>query len=439
MAGLLSTVTTLIGNARWVSASDGWKTPPNLWIAAIGDPSSGKSPALDAALSNLRILESEMAEGFSDTLREYERQKEIAGSVLEDWKGEVKEALKLKTPPPLMPESAEMPLQPTPARLYAIDATQEALGRLMVSNPKGLLCKRDELSGWLQNFDRYNSGGERAFYTEAFGGGDYSYDRVKNNGEQIKIAHLTVSVIGGLQPEKMAELLMKGSDDGFVARFLMLWPDPAPLTLSSSPPIPEKYLSGLRKLNALKMAVNDKEEDVPVVKMLSQEAKLLHFEWRKKNRDDMKEVYGLVLSHYGKLPGIVLRLAMVFEYMDWSLTSRPEPDVIGVEAIARAADLVDDYFKPMALRVYGDAALPPQEKCAAMLARRILREKCKTVNANDIRRYWKLPGLRESNAVKSALLVLVELGWLCKAVPNNTKGKSKENYHVNPAVFREQK
>lgn len=434
--GLLSTVTTVIGNARWVSPADGWKTPPALWIAAVGDPSSGKSPALDASLSNLRVLENEMAEGFPETLRQYERAREIANVTLEDWKSEVKDAVKAGRPSPPMPESATIPDQPTPPRLFVIDATQEALGRLMVGNQKGLLCKRDELSGWLQNFDRYSGGGgERAFYTEGFGGGEYSYDRVKNNGDQVKIQHLTVGVVGGLQPEKMAELLMKGSDDGFVARFLMVWPDPAPLRLSNSPPISSRYLAALQRLNSLQMGVNENGAATPVIKMLSPEARMQHFKWQEKNREEMNEVYGLALSHYGKLPGIILRLALAFEYMDWCLTDKPEPETIGIEAIARAADLVDEYFKPMAIRVYGDAALPPNEKRAAMLARRILKNKTLTVNAGEVRRYWKLPGLRDSESVKAAFAVLVESGWLAPVVESPTKGAPKLDYQVNPELF----
>lgn len=434
--GLLSTTTTTIGNARWISPSAGWQHPPNLWIACIGDPSSGKSPALDASMRYLRDLENEMAEGFPDSMRDFERAREIATATLDDWKSDVKESVKAGRSSPPMPESAVMPDQPTPPRLFVIDATQEAMGRLMSGNKKGLLCRRDELSGWLQNFDRYSGGGgERAFYTEAFGGGEYSYDRIKNNDDQVKIQHLTVGVIGGLQPEKLAELLMKGSDDGFVARFLMVWPEPAPLKLSNAAPISPKYLNAIRRLNALQMATDEKGDAVPVIKMLSHDARMHHFEWQKKNRAESSEVYGLVLSHFGKLPGIVLRLAMAFEYLHWCLTDKPEPETIGIEAMGRAADLVDDYLKPMARRVYGDAALPPNEKRAAMLARRILKNREMIVNAGEVRRYWKLPGLRDSDSVRAAFDILVESGWLSPVIENRTTGAPKLDFHVNPELF----
>ena len=47
---LVSSASAAVGNTRWAVPWDGWKEPPILWGMLIGDPSAGKSPALDAAL-----------------------------------------------------------------------------------------------------------------------------------------------------------------------------------------------------------------------------------------------------------------------------------------------------------------------------------------------------------------------------------------------------
>jgi Protein of unknown function (DUF3987) len=434
-AGLLAAASTVIGNARWVSPWDGWKEPPVLWVAAVGDPSSGKSPALDEAFSFLRSLENDMADDFPEKLMDYERIKEIARAKMDDWKGDVKEAVKANRPAPPMPEGAFEPDPPQLPRISVTDTTPEALGHLLAANPKGLLYRRDELAGWIGNFDRYGGGGERTFFLEGFGGRDYNIDRVKQNKEPIRIRHLTIGVIGGIQPEKLADMVLRGSDDGFVPRFLMCWPEAVPPKRPDDMPVSARYHFAMQRLQSLEMGHDEKNLPTPKVIILSEEAACLFDQWRQENDRHSKEVYGLMLGHYGKLPGIVLRLALTLEYLSWCLGSEVEPQSISRQTLGRALDLVDGYFKPMAERVYGDAALPPQEKGAAMLARRIKKDRSLLVNANDIRRYWKLPGLRESGTVKSALLVLVDLGWLCKAVSANTKGKPKENYHVNPAVF----
>src|SRR6478672_408743 len=54
---LLASASTLIGHARWVSPWNGWSEPPILWIANVGDPSSGKSPAADPIIRVLRNIE----------------------------------------------------------------------------------------------------------------------------------------------------------------------------------------------------------------------------------------------------------------------------------------------------------------------------------------------------------------------------------------------
>lgn len=66
---------------------------------------------------------------------------------------------------------------------------------------------------------------------------------------------------------------------------------------------------------------------------------------------------GLLDSRLGTLNSIVLRLALILELLWWSATDAV-PETVSVEALARAADFVDEYLKPMAQRVFDDAAIP---------------------------------------------------------------------------------
>src|SRR5690349_17169170 len=56
-AALLASAATLIGHARWAFPWRGWSEPPTLWMANVGDPSSGKSPATDIIIKILRDIE----------------------------------------------------------------------------------------------------------------------------------------------------------------------------------------------------------------------------------------------------------------------------------------------------------------------------------------------------------------------------------------------
>ena len=120
-------------------------------------------------------------------------------------------------------EGAADPDQPHRRRTLVIDATPEAVAFILSGNPQGTLHFRDELAGWLMSFDRYSPGG-REFWLEAYGGRPYCVDR-KGAAAPLTIPFNGVSVLGGIQPAKLASALLNSPDDGLVARFLWAWPD----------------------------------------------------------------------------------------------------------------------------------------------------------------------------------------------------------------------
>lgn len=434
--GLLATASTLLGNSRWISPWDGWKEPPILWLAAVGNPSSGKSPALDSSLNFLRKLEEGMTDDFEKHHCEYERDKEVAALIKANWQRELKAAINEGQYAPTKPSGAIEPEQPARPRLYLSDATPEALGHILSASPKGALFQRDELSGWFGNFDKYGgNGGERAFWIEAFGGRSYVIDRVRYNNKPLRIPHLSLSILGGIQPEKLASLLLKGVDDGLAARFLFAWPEPKPARRPSDQIIDPAFENAIRALHKLQMALDENDTPIPVIKMLNADASNEFETWWRTMREAENEVFGYLLSHWGKLPGIALRLALVLEYLDWSLSNQPEMVTISQASVSRSIRLVEDYFKPMARRVYGNSSLPAAGKNAAIIARQIMKFKPDIVNASRIRREWNLPGLNEADPIHKALDVLVEGGWLSKPTKPIGKGRPRLDYKVNPELY----
>src|SRR5829696_128525 len=67
------------------------------------------------------------------------------------------------------------------------------------------------------------SGADRAFWVEGYGGRPFTIDRVKHPLPVI-IPRLSIGVLGGVQPDRLADLI-HGPDDGLQARFLWLWPE----------------------------------------------------------------------------------------------------------------------------------------------------------------------------------------------------------------------
>jgi putative DNA primase/helicase len=304
---------------------------------------------------------------------------------------------------------------------------------MLAANPKGLFHVRDELSGWILGFDRYSKGGERSFWVEAYGGDTFTIDRVKAGGS-IRIPHLSISVFGGVQPDRLTTLLLSGDDDGLPARFIWAWPDPLPprrptATVSDGP-----VRAAMRRLAALRPGRSE-TGDHPILMRLDGPASDTFQQWREEHDVSAKATAGMVESAWGKLPGILLRLAMVLELSAWAIgpTGAPEPTNVSKASLLRAAVLVDDYIKPMAERVYSDAAMPVNERHASGLARYIAYGKHDQVNVRVLSRNRCVPGLNDPATVAAAIKILVEAGWL-RPDDTPTGGRPRGDYTVNPRV-----
>ena len=432
---VLAGASTLIGNARWVSPWRGWKEPPILWIGVVGDPSAGKSPGADPVLDILRSIEAVFASDFEAIHREWSTARESASCLREQWARAVKDATKDGRPPPIMPPNAVEPPEPVRPRIIVADATPEALGLLLAAHDKGLLFFRDELAGWFGGFGRYSgSGADRAFWIEAFGGRCFTIDRVKHP-QPIVIPHLSVAVLGGTQPDRLVDLL-HSPDDGLQSRFLWIWPNAVPPRRPTRCPDAAAALEAFRRLAELPLVLGAGDERPrPFICPLEDDAAALFDQWRHDHA--AVEVSGALASAFGKAPGHLLRLALVLEHLWWSGSAgyAAPPSRIGRHALSAAAALIEDYFKPMATRVFGDAALPEADRLATTLARWILRERPKVVNARDLRRKARLPGLREAEKVKLALATLVEADWLRPSLQTGERGRQREDYVVNPKLW----
>ena len=106
-AALLGTASAIIGNARWASPWQGWKEPPVLWVMLVGEPSAGKSPALDAVLDPVKEIERGLSEAYKTSRHDWETRSEIAALALERWKNDAKNALSREMEAPAKPDAAD--------------------------------------------------------------------------------------------------------------------------------------------------------------------------------------------------------------------------------------------------------------------------------------------------------------------------------------------
>lgn len=173
-----------------------WRASPRLWILLVAPVSHKKTPTFNAVLQPLVDYEAHLRAEYQIALHEYENAKENG-----DKKGD----------------------QPRrPPRYLSWDMTIEKLGEILTrgDGSKSILIPADELSGWIGFMERYsNSKGrsERAFWLKAYDGGPYGTDRIDRG--DIYIPNLSVSILGGIQPERLRELHGLTSD-GLLQRFI---------------------------------------------------------------------------------------------------------------------------------------------------------------------------------------------------------------------------
>jgi hypothetical protein len=332
-----------------------------------------------------------------------------------------------------MPASMKLPLIPVKPRVRVVDASTEKLQLLAAGLPRGLLLWRDELAGWIGGFNRYGGGGaDRAFAVEMYGGRPYTQDRVKH-AAPVEIPYLSIGVLGGIQPDRLARTF-RGVDDGFLSRFLFVWADALPdFALARGAFDDSEARDAFAWLATLDMEQDDTGRH-PRPVPLTREAEDLLEDFARAARRRGAHASGLFAGTLAKARGHVLRLSAILEFLWWTAKPMsPEPQAITAEAVAAAVALVAEYFLPMAERVYGDAALPREERRARILAQHLRTKKLALFNARDLR--LAVGGeLRASADMDAACATLVEAGLIRPVTAPAKAGRKPKVFEVNPAV-----
>ena len=144
---LLAALASAIGNTRRLELKRGWTVPAIIWAAIVGESGTSKTPAFRLVMRFVRERERKALERNAEAMRQYETDLARYEKALGEWKRK-----KTTDDPP------EKPIAPEATRYVVSDTTVEALAPLLLSNPRGLLLSRDELSGWIGSFDRYAGG-----------------------------------------------------------------------------------------------------------------------------------------------------------------------------------------------------------------------------------------------------------------------------------------
>ena len=137
------------------------------------------------------------------------------------------------------------------------------------------------------------------------------------------------------------------------ARFLFFYPAGAPLfERPTQEADPEFIDAAFSRLASLQPETGEDGRHNPRIIPFSDKAADMLEQWRRDLLPTHERMAcGLLLSAVGKFPGMIVRLALVFEHLAWSIDrDREEPETVSASAVDAAITFIEDYALPMARR-----------------------------------------------------------------------------------------
>ena len=475
---LITALASVIGTkvSIYPKMYDDWEIVPNIWGAIIGNPSTKKSPALDAGMKPLKNLTYKAKADYEQSQKDFAAQREINEFKTKAVKSELQKLAReqvqqtddaehkitdddLKAKAQTIAETQQAnESEPIMKRYIANDGTYQKLGEILTQTNNGLLVERDELTALLASFNGEQNNDARNFYLEAFNGtGSHVMDRVIRGS--IFIEHHCLSVVGGIQPNKLERYLektIKGLDnDGLMQRFqLAVYPD---------------HIKGLKERDIapnaeIRQIVYDLFETIDNMSLcdfikyganpvddyhkrpyyhFTDDAYKKFMNWYDEQKAKADECeHSVIAEHITKYPKTIASLALIFHLVDCIEhgASLGAVSMIALDAALAWHDMLETHM----MRIYSIVTDSANIK-ASNLADRIIKmiknggnktDKTDWVNhgftARDLhRKNWK--GLTDSEDVLNALDILVGHDWLTWQSIESTGqgGRPTERYYIN--------
>jgi putative DNA primase/helicase len=444
--GAMVALSSVIGRKASIAPKrhDDWRVIPNLWGVVVGRPGVMKSPALSEVLKPLDRLEMLANDLHQEAMRDFEISAKLRAMTEKKVAGEAEKAVKkgdIEKARHLMMEAADASDDdpPEPRRYKVTDASVEALGEILMSNPWGVLAYRDELNGLLRALDKEGQEGARAFYLQGYDGNQgYTFDRI-GRGMNRRIPAVCIALLGGIQPGKLQAYIHDAvsggaGDDGLLQRFgLMVWPDVGGewKNVDRFPDTPARRAAfeTFQRLDAMPPGTDPETgEPGPAVYRFTPEAQAEFDAWRRDFETALRsgEHHPAMESHLSKYRKLVPALALVCALAD------------GEEAVSRNSLLRAlawaVYLQSHAARAYG-AGTGPQTDAALALLDKI---KGGAVQDGFAGRDVYVKGwayLNTPESVKQAAAMLCDLGHLRRfdVKPGSSGGRPTATYRINPA------
>ena len=374
-----------------------WLEAARLWIGLIGNPSTKKTPVILRAAKPLKRIDAELYRNYVIATECYDQ---------------------------LTKEERKNVERPKQRRLRLEDTTIEAAQEVFKDSPDGVLCIQDELAGWFGAMDKYAGRGaakDRGFWLQSFHGGPYALNRIARGASMIE--NLSISLLGGIQPEPMRKIAADTVDDGLLQRLI-------PIVLhrgtvgQDTPRINQDYDALIVRL---------RERSPPPQPLQFAEAALaIRHQLEQRHLDLMAcEIINRKLAaHIGKYDGLFARLCLL-----WHCIEETEGSALTEHTARRVADFMHRFLLPHATAFYADMLeLSDDHDRLTQVAGYILAKNLARVTNRDVQRGSRVMRGLERLEIESIFEQLEALGWLMRT-PSPYRS-TPLHWQVNPEVHR---
>jgi len=386
-----------------------WTESGRLWVGLVGLPSTMKTPIISAAVRPLRRIDHDMYRVYAEAKAKYD---------------ELDKADK---------KTAE---QPRHTRLTLEDTTIEAAQEVLKDSPDGVLLIQDELSGWFGSMDKYSGGGrgaqkDRAFWLQSFNGGPYTVNRV-GRGASV-IPNLSVSLLGGIQPEPIRAIARDSHDDGLLQRLF-------PISLRAGrmgkdvpqPDVASAYGGLVERLTALRKPLRGGMQEVPL--RFSPAAQRVWEGVTRRNFElasSWETVNVKLAAHVGKYNGMFARLCLIWHCIE-SSGNRPASQV-PEDVAARVRDFLFGFLYPHAVAFYTNVVgLSDRQDKIEAVAGWVLAHRPASVTVRAVRRGDRIMRAMDNEEAEAVLHQLDAFGWL---TPVQTIRRDSREWSVDSRVY----
>jgi hypothetical protein len=425
----------------------GWTEPPITWTAIVGPPGSNKSGTIKAAVSFLKEIEKGWQREFTVAKTRHnalERRSKKSSKPKRNGERNPPSGADLGEPIASTDDVFEgEPLAPAEAprlrRKMFNDATIEEIASVLSHNPDGGLQLRDEISGWLSGMDAYRpgkSGKDRAFWLEAKEGGSHLVDR--KTADLVIVENLAVSVLGGIQPDKLRKIGTDLLSDGLLQRFATILIRRLGRGDDFVPDTVEKA-----RLGAIASAISNAGRNNRFLFSPGADRELDEIEAFKAREIELPTTSPALAQWLEKLPKEFGRMSLISHYIGWYASAdcgaiggslAPPPELVSQETAQRArrylTEFVYSHVRVLYQSILTDTAA--LERHTVWIAGFILARQLNTIDRRTIERAYKAILTADHRSdIGATMHSLERLDWV---KPIDHKNGVATEWAINPAA-----